>query len=190
MIFTRTHIPDIVICQPKVLGDARGYFCEMFRQDRFNEYFRHSMDFCQENESKSSYGVLRGLHYQMPPFAQTKLVRVLEGRVLDVAVDIRAGSPYFGQHVSFELNSENKQQLLIPRGFAHGFVVLSEHATFSYKVDNFYNPELERGIAFDDPALGIDWQVGAGQLKRSPKDAELPLLKDTEVFQYSDNLYG
>ena len=136
----------------------------------------------QDNESKSSYGVLRGLHYQLAPAAQTKLVRVIKGKVLDVAVDIRAGSPTFGQHVSVELSEQNKRQLLIPRGFAHGFVVLEDDTIFAYKVDNYYSPENDRGIAFDDPALGIDWLVTKDRLKLSAKDTTQVLLNRAEVF--------
>ena len=134
MKFIRTEIPDVVIVEPKVHGDDRGYFVETFRQDKLEEFLGFKLGFCQDNESKSSYGVLRGLHYQMPPYSQTKLVRVIEGTVLDVAVDIREGSPTFGKHVAVELTGENKRQLFVPRGFAHGFVVLSESATFAYKL--------------------------------------------------------
>jgi dTDP-4-dehydrorhamnose 3,5-epimerase len=139
MNFIRTDIEDVIICEPRVHGDDRGYFVETFRQDKLEEFIGYKIPFCQDNESKSSKGVLRGLHYQLPPFAQTKLVRVLEGEVLDVAVDIRKGSPTFGKHVAVRLSADNKKQLLVPRGFAHGFVVLSETATFAYKVDNYYS---------------------------------------------------
>ena len=159
MTFTRTEIPDVVICEPTVHGDHRGYFVETFRQDRLEEFLGYRIPFCQDNESKSSIGVLRGLHYQLAPHAQTKLVRVIEGKVLDVAVDIRKGSPTFGKHVAVELSADNKRQLLIPRGFAHGFVVLSETAVFAYKVDNYYSPECDRGLSFNDPAIGIDWEL-------------------------------
>ena len=157
MNFIRTAIPEVVICEPKVLGDHRGYFMESFRLDQLNEFLGHTVNFCQENESSSSFGVLRGLHYQLPPFAQTKLVRVLEGKVLDVAVDMRKGSATFGKSVVVELSSLNKKQLFIPRGFAHGFVVLSEEARFLYKCDNYYAPEFDTGLAFDAPELNIDW---------------------------------
>jgi len=170
MKFTRKVIPDVVICEPQVFGDDRGYFVETFREDKLEDFLGYKIEFCQENESKSSYGVLRGLHYQLSPHAQTKLVRVIRGKVLDVAVDIRKGSLTFGKHVAVELTQENKKQLLIPRGFAHGFVVLSEEATFAYKVDNYYNPECDRGIAFDDKSLNIDWGIKIEEMKLSEKD--------------------
>ena len=184
------EIPDVVIIEPMVHGDERGYFIETFRQDKLEDFLGFKVNFCQDNESKSSFGVLRGLHYQLPPFSQTKLVRVIEGRVLDVAVDIRKGSSTFGQHVSVELTGENKRQLFIPRGFAHGFVVLSESATFAYKVDNYYSPECDRGVAYDDVAIGIDWRVDKEKLQLSSKDTKQPLLKDAEIFNYEDNLYA
>lgn len=189
MRFTRTSIPDVIIIDPKVHGDARGYFVETFRADKLSEFLGFTIPFCQDNESKSTFGVLRGLHYQLPPFAQTKLVRVIEGSVLDIAVDIRQGSPTFGQHVAVELSGENKRQMLIPRGFAHGFVVLSETCTFAYKVDNYYSAECDRGIAFDDPAMGIDWGVTADQLQLSLKDTKQPLLANADLFEYGVNLY-
>ena len=141
MNFTRTKIPDVIICDPKIFGDSRGYFFESFREDTLEEFLGLKVNFCQDNESKSGYGVLRGLHYQLPPSAQTKLVRVIEGQILDVVVDIRKGSETFGEHVAVELTAENKRQLFIPKGFAHGFVVLSEKAIFAYKVDNYYKPK-------------------------------------------------
>ncbi len=190
MNFIRTKIEDVVIVEPKVFGDHRGYFVETFRQDKLEDFLGFKLNFCQDNESKSSYGVLRGLHYQMPPFSQTKLVRVIEGVVLDVAVDIREGSPTFGEHVAVELTGENKRQLFVPRGFAHGFVVLSEEATFAYKVDNYYSPENDRGIAFDDPSISIDWRVQREKLNLSEKDTKQPLLKDAQLFNYGDNLYA
>jgi dTDP-4-dehydrorhamnose 3,5-epimerase len=190
MTFTRTSIPDVIMIDPVVHGDERGYFVETFRADKLEEFLGFRVNFCQDNESKSSRGVLRGLHYQLPPFAQTKLVRVIEGKVLDVAVDIRKGSPTFGKHVAVELTSENKRQLFVPRGFAHGFVVLSETATFAYKVDNFYSPECDRGIAFDDEAIGIDWQLEKEKLQLSAKDTKQPLLAQAELFDFGDNLYG
>ena len=159
MQFIRTAIHDVVICEPTVRGDKRGYFIETFRQDKLNEFLGFSIDFCQDNESKSSFGVLRGMHYQLPPFAQTKLVRVIKGKVLDVAVDIRKGSPTFGKHVAVELSEENKKQLFIPRGFAHGFIVLSDEAILAYKVDNYYNPTSEEGLNYNDPQLNIDWKI-------------------------------
>ncbi len=189
MNFIRTDIEDVVICEPIVHGDERGYFVETFRSDKLEEFLGFKVDFVQDNESKSSKGVLRGLHYQLPPFAQTKLVRVIKGRILDVVVDIRKGSPTFGQHVGVELSQENKRQLFIPRGFAHGFVVLSDETIFAYKVDNYYSQVSDRGIAFDDPSLGIDWIVSKENLKLSSKDTTQPLLKDAELFDYSEKLY-
>jgi len=190
MRFTRTAIEDVVIIDPIVHGDDRGYFVETFRSDKLEAFLGFHIPFCQDNESKSSYGVLRGLHYQLPPYAQTKLVRVTQGRVLDVAVDIRKGSPTFGEYVAVELSGENKRQLLIPRGFAHGFVVLSETCTFAYKVDNYYSPECDRGIAFNDPALGIDWIVPSEKLQLSPKDTGQPLFENGDHFTFGENFYA
>jgi len=189
MKFKRLKIPDVILCEPQVFGDDRGYFAETFRQDKLNAFLGFKINFCQDNESKSSFGVLRGLHYQLAPHAQTKLVRVVQGSVLDVAVDIRKGSQTFGQHVAVELNAENKKQLLVPRGFAHGFLVLSKEATFAYKVDNYYSPECDRGIAFDDAALSIDWQLKASDLQLSTKDTHQPLFQDADYFNHSINLY-
>lgn len=189
MTFTRTNIPDVILIDPKVHGDERGYFVETFRGDKLSEFLGYTLNFCQDNESKSSYGVLRGLHYQLPPHAQTKLVRVIEGEVLDVAVDIREGSPTFGQHVAVRLSGENKRQMLIPRGFAHGFVVLSETCTFAYKVDNYYSPECDRGIAFNDPAINIDWIVEQNKMQLSAKDTKQPLLANADLFEYGVDLY-
>jgi len=182
MEFKRLAIPDVVLCQPKLFGDHRGYFMETFRQDKLNDFLGHQLYFCQDNESRSSFGILRGLHYQLPPYAQTKLVRVIEGRVLDVAVDVRLGSPTYGQHVSVVLDAEIKNQLLVPRGFAHGFVVLSKEAIFAYNVDGYYNFKSERGIAYNDPELNIDWELTPFQIKSSEKDAKHPLFKDAEPF--------
>jgi len=189
MTFTRAAIPDVILIDPKVHGDERGYFVETFRADKLSEFLGYSVNFCQDNESSSSYGVLRGLHYQLPPHAQTKLVRVITGEVLDVAVDIRAGSPTFGQHVAVKLSGENKRQMLIPRGFAHAFLVLSEKCTFAYKVDNYYSPECDRGISFNDPALGIDWIVETDALQLSVKDTKQPLLANADLFEYGVNFY-
>ena len=193
MNFIRTNISDVVICEPVVHGDHRGYFVETFRADKLEEFLGYKIDFCQDNESKSSKGVLRGLHYQLPPHAQTKLVRVIQGRVLDVAVDIRKNSPTFGQHVSVELSAENKKQLLVPRGFAHGFVVLEDDTVFAYKVDNYYSPECDRGIAFDDPDLDIDWILKKEELNLSDKDTKQPKLfsikDDKEIFEYGVDYY-
>ena len=184
MNFTRLTIPDVILCEPEVFGDDRGYFIESFRQDKLDAFLGYSINFCQDNESKSSYGVLRGLHYQLAPHTQTKLVRVIQGSVLDVAVDVREGSPTFGKHVAVELTAENKKQLLIPRGFAHGFIVLSKEAIFAYKVDNYYSPECDRGIAFDDATLAIDWQLKTSDLQLSIKDLKQPLFKDAD---YANN---
>ena len=189
MIFTRTNIPDVIIIEPTVHGDDRGYFMETFRQDKLEEFLGYKVNFCQDNESKSSKGVLRGLHYQLHPAAQTKLVRVISGSVLDVAVDIRKGSPTFGQHVAVELTESNKRQLFVPRGFAHGFVVLEDDTTFAYKVDNYYSPENDRGMAFDDPTIGIDWGLDTTLLKLSDKDTKQPLMIDAEHFDYKTDLY-
>lgn len=190
MNFIRTKIPDVIIIEPKVHGDERGYFIETFRQDKLEEFLGYSVNFVQDNESKSSRGVLRGLHYQLGTASQTKLVRVISGRVLDVAVDIREGSPTFGQHVTLELNAENKRQLFVPRGFAHGFLVLEDETVFAYKVDNYYSPENDRGMAFNDPTLGVDWQLDISTLNLSEKDMKQPLLKDAELFDYKVNLYA
>ena len=189
MTFTRTAIPDVILIDPIVHGDERGYFAETFRADKLEAFLGFQVPFCQDNESKSSYGVLRGLHYQLPPFAQTKLVRVIEGEVLDVAVDIRKGSPTFGQHITVRLSGENKRQLFIPRGFAHGFIVLSETCTFAYKVDNYYSPQCDRGIAFDDPALNINWIAERSKLQLSSKDTKQPLFQEADYFDFSENLY-
>jgi len=183
MKFSRAEIPDIIIIEPSVFSDDRGYFFESFKQNELNEFLGYDVNFCQDNESKSSYGVLRGLHYQEPPFAQTKLVRVIQGSVLDVAVDIRKDSPTFGKYISIELNDKNKKQLFIPKGFAHGFVVLSKTAVFAYKVDNYYNKESDRGIAFDDPELGVNWEIKKGDVKISFKDINHPTLKSYETLK-------
>jgi dTDP-4-dehydrorhamnose 3,5-epimerase len=189
MVFTRTKIKEVVIIEPKVHGDDRGYFIESFREDKLADFLGFKINFCQENESKSKFGVLRGLHYQLPPYAQTKLVRVIKGRVLDVAVDIRKESPSFGQHVAVELTEENKKQLLVPRGFAHGFIVLSDEAIFAYKVDNYYNPESDRGIAFDDSILNIDWKLPAEKMISSKKDKAQVSFLDADYIEYKLNLY-
>ena len=185
-----TAIPGVVIIEPKVFGDARGYFMETWSQRDLDAQVR-PIKFVQDNESKSSYGVLRGLHFQKGKDSQSKLVRVLKGRVLDVAVDIRRGSPTFGKHVMVELTGENHRQFFIPRGFAHGFVVLSEEAVFQYKCDNLYAPQAEGAIAWDDPDLGIDWQVPADKVLLSAKDQCHPRLKDTtDIFDYSIDYYA
>ena len=180
--FTRLEIPDVILCEPKILSDERGHFSETFRQDKLNEFLGYSVNFCQENESKSSYGVLRGLHYQTNPYAQTKLVRVLQGAVLDVSVDLRKDSPTFGKHIAIELSEKNKSQILIPKSFAHGFIVLSKEAVLAYKVDNYYHQESERGIAYNDNSLAIDWKLNPEDIKVSAKDSNQVLLKNTDLF--------
>lgn len=165
----QTAIPDVVIIEPDVFGDSRGYFFESYSQKKFDELVC-PIGFVQDNESKSRYGVLRGLHYQLPPFAQSKLVRCVLGTVLDVAVDIRKNSPTFGKYVAVELSADNKQQLFIPKGFAHGYAVLSEEAIFQYKCDEFYHPEAEGGIAWNDPTIRIDWKLPIDDIILSDKD--------------------
>ena len=182
MKLTPQSIADVILIEPTIHGDDRGYFIETFRQDFLEEAIGYRVNFIQDNESKSTKGVLRGLHYQLPPYTQAKLVRVIEGSVLDVAVDIRKSSPTFGQHVSEVLTAQNKHQLYVPRGFAHGFVVLSDSATFSYKVDNYYAPDHDRGIAFDDEELKIDWQLSAEELQLSDKDRAHPSLANTKYL--------
>ena len=185
MNIIKTDIPEVVIVEPRVFGDNRGYFFESFSERDFAAAVRE-VKFVQDNESLSCYGVVRGLHFQKPPHAQSKLVRVVKGKVLDVAVDIRKGSPTFGQHVAVELSEENHRQLFIPRGFAHGFAVLSDQAVFQYKCDDYYAPETEGAIAWDDPEIGIDWKIPEDKVILSPKDANHPELKDsTELFDYS-----
>ncbi len=194
MQFLRAEIEDVIIIEPKVHGDSRGYFVETFRQDKLEEFLGYKINFCQDNESKSSKGVLRGLHYQLSPHAQTKLVRVIQGRVLDVAVDIRKNSPTFGKHVAVELSADNKKQLLIPRGFAHGFVVLEDDTIFAYKVDNYYSLKFDRGIAFDDKNLNIDWILNHNELNLSAKDKTQPKLFDItdskEIFEFGVDYYA
>ena len=191
MKFTPQKIADVLVLEPLVHGDDRGYFVETFRQDLFEAAVGHRVDFVQDNESKSSTGVLRGLHFQLAPHAQSKLVRVIEGRVLDVAVDIRQGSETFGHYVAVELSAKNKKQMFVPRGFAHGFVVLSDTATFAYKVDNYYSPECDRGLAFDDPALAIDWQLPQASLLLSEKDTKQPLLAElADCFDVNVDYYA
>lgn len=186
----KTAIEDVVIIEPDVFGDSRGYFFESYSQKKFDEQVR-KIEFVQDNESKSRYGVLRGLHFQKGKDAQSKLVRVVKGRVLDVAVDIRKGSPTFGQYVAVELTEENHRQLFIPRGFAHGFSVLSEEAVFQYKCDNLYAPHAEGAIAWNDPDIGIDWQLPAEDVLFSAKDAAHPRLKDAEyLFNYNEDYYA
>lgn len=186
----KTAIEDVVIIEPDVFGDARGYFFESYSQKRFDEQVR-PVKFVQDNESKSRYGVLRGLHFQKGKDAQSKLVRVVKGRVLDVAVDIRRGSPTFGKYVAVELTEENHRQLFIPRGFAHGFSVLSEEAVFQYKCDNLYAPQSEGAIAWNDPEIGVDWGLKAEDVLLSAKDAAHPLLSEAEeLFDYNVDYYA
>ena len=180
MIFTKTDIPEVLIIEPKVFKDARGYFFESFSQKQFEENIGE-ITFIQDNESMSSRGVLRGLHFQKPPFAQAKLVRCIQGRVLDVAVDVRKNSPTYGKYISVELAEENKRQLFIPRGFAHGFIVLSNTAVFSYKVDNIYAPECDSGIKWNDETLNIDWKIAIDEIILSEKDQQLQSLKDLKT---------
>ena len=181
MDYIKTEIDGVWIIQPKVFNDARGYFFEAWKKEEFEQHVGR-VDFIQDNESKSSYRVLRGLHYQKGDFSQAKLVRVIKGRVVDVAVDIRRNSPTFGKHVMVELSDENKRQFFIPRGFAHGFLVLSDEAVFTYKVDNPYAPQSEASIRFDDPDLAIQWPIDANDVLTSAKDLDALSLKDAELF--------
>jgi dTDP-4-dehydrorhamnose 3,5-epimerase len=182
MDFKKTAIEGVYIIEPRVFNDARGYFFEAWKKEEFEKNIG-PIEFVQDNESKSSYGVLRGLHYQKGAASQSKLVRVIKGKVLDVAVDIRKSSPTFGQHVMVELSDENKRQFFIPRGFAHGFLVLSDEAVFTYKVDNPYAPQAEAGMCWNDPAIGIDWPIDPKDVLTSEKDIKQPLLNDAEVFE-------
>ena len=185
----KSYIEGVVIIEPRIFEDSRGYFFESFSEREFVEKVCNT-HFVQDNESKSSYGVVRGLHFQRPPHAQSKLVRVVEGAVLDIAVDIRRGSPTFGRYVAVELSAENHRQLFIPRGFAHGFAVLSDKAVFQYKCDNYYAPQSEGAIAWNDPAIGIDWRIPADKVILSAKDMAHPLLAECEeLFNYNENLY-
>ena len=182
MEIIKTPIEGLLIIEPRVFNDARGYFFEAWKQAEFEEHIG-KVNFVQDNESKSSRGVLRGLHYQKGDYSQAKLVRVIKGCVLDVAVDIRKSSPTFGKHVMVELSGENKRQFFIPRGFAHGFLVLSDEAIFTYKVDNVYAPQADAGIRWNDPALGIEWPIDFKEVLTSEKDLKQPLLKDAECFE-------
>lgn len=187
----KTEIEGVVIIEPKIFGDERGYFFESFNAAEFARKVGVNTVFVQDNESKSKYGVLRGLHFQKGEFAQSKLVRVVEGRVIDVAVDIRRGSPTFGKHVAVELSKENKRQLFIPRGFAHGFAVLSEEAVFQYKCDNLYAPDHEGAIAWNDPKIDIDWQIRPEDAILSEKDKKHPTLDEAEeLFDYNTDYYA
>ena len=182
MEYIKTEIAGVFIIAPRVFNDARGYFMEAWKEAEFNEHIG-PVKFIQDNESKSSYGVLRGLHYQKGAYSQAKLVRVIKGRVLDVAVDIRKSSPTFGKHVMVELSEDNKRQFFIPRGFAHGFLVLSEEAIFTYKVDNPYMPSQEAGVRWNDPELAIEWPIDPAVVQTSEKDLKQPLLKEAEIFE-------
>ena len=182
MEYIETKIKGVFIIEPKVFNDARGYFMEAWKQAEFDEHVGRTV-FIQDNESKSSYGVLRGLHFQKGDASQAKLVRVIKGKVLDVAVDLRKSSATFGQHVMVELSEENKRQFFIPRGFAHGFLVLSDEAIFTYKVDNPYAPQADGGIRWNDSALDIEWPIDPTKVLTSEKDLKQPLLKDAEVFE-------
>lgn len=182
MNYIQTEIEGVWIIEPKVFNDARGYFMEAFKEGEFRANIGN-VHFVQDNESKSSFGVLRGLHYQKGEYSQAKLVRVIKGKVLDVAVDLRQSSPTFGKYVSVELSEENKRQFFIPRGFAHGFLVLSEEAIFTYKVDNGYAPQAEASIRFNDETVGIDWPVAESQLLLSGKDGHAVSFKDAEYFE-------
>ena len=186
MEYKETEIKGVYVIEPRVFNDARGYFMEAWKQEEFNANVGR-VDFIQDNESKSSYGVLRGLHYQKGEASQAKLVRVIKGRVVDVAVDIRRGSPTFGKHVMVELSEDNKRQFFIPRGFAHGFLVLSDEAIFTYKVDNPYAPQQDAGIRWNDPDLGIEWPIDPKEVITSEKDLKQPLLKDAVVFDYEES---
>ena len=182
MEFKKTDIEGVYVIEPRVFNDARGYFFEAWKRVEFKANIG-DVEFIQDNESKSSYGVLRGLHYQKGELSQAKLVRVITGKVLDVAVDLRKSSPTFGKHVMVELSDENKRQFFIPRGFAHGFLVLSEEAIFTYKVDNVYAPQAEAGIRWNDPELCIEWPIDPKDVLTSEKDLKQPLLRDAEVFE-------
>ena len=189
MNIIKTEIDGVVIIEPRLFKDDRGYFFESYSEKDFNAQVRE-IKFVQDNESKSSYGVLRGLHFQKPPYAQSKLVRVIKGAVLDVAVDIRKGSPTFGKHVAVELTEDNHRQFFIPRGFAHGFSVLTPEVIFQYKCDNFYAPQSEGALAWDDPDLGIDWRIPSDKIILSEKDKRHPRLKNAEwLFNYNEQLY-
>ena len=185
----KTEIEGVVIIEPRIFNDERGYFYESFSQREFEEKVCRTT-FVQDNQSKSSYGVLRGLHFQKPPYSQSKLVRCIKGAVLDVAVDIRKGSPTFGKHVAVELSEENHRQLFIPRGFAHGFAVLTPEAVFQYKCDNYYNKESEGSVAWNDPQLAIDWRIPADEVLLSEKDRQTRNMADADfLFDYNEKLY-
>lgn len=181
MKFIKTQFPDLIIIEPTIFGDDRGYFIESFNKKEYGKYIGN-VDFIQDNESKSSRGVLRGLHFQKPPYAQAKLVRCIDGEVLDVVVDLRKDSPTYKEYFSVKLSGDNKRQVFIPRGFAHGFVVLSETATFAYKVDNIYSPEHDSGIAWDDEEIGVYWEIATDEINMSNKDKKLKPLTEAEIL--------
>ena len=176
----KTEIEGLLILEPKIFGDSRGYFYESYNKQRFEEVTGLNINFVQDNQSKSCYGVLRGLHFQTPPYAQSKLVRCVKGQILDISVDIRKSSPTFGKYIAVELNENNHRQLFIPHGFAHGFVVLSDEAIFQYKCDNFYHKESEGAVAWNDPEININWTIPFDDVILSDKDKVNPLLKDAE----------
>ena len=185
-----SDLKDVLIISPKKIEDDRGWFMEAFRLGPLEEVIGRNLNFCQENQTMSKHGVLRGLHYQLPPYAQSKLVTVLSGKVLDVIVDVREGSPNFGEHTSIILSDENRKMIFIPRGFAHGCICLSKKALFSYKVDNYYNKQAEGSIAYDDPNLNIDWGIDEKEIIVSDKDKNHPFLDDAKCFKYNDPLYA
>lgn len=182
MNFTRAYIPDLVICEPTIFKDKRGFFFESFRKNSLEKYLGFSLNFCQENISESKFGVLRGLHFQIGDSAQSKLVSVTQGNVLDIVVDIRSKSKFFGKSLSIELSDANNKQLFIPSGFAHGFIVLSEKARISYKVDNYYNPTLERGFNYDDPKLNLNWRIDKKNIIINEKDCNYPNFESVNYF--------
>ena len=189
MTITPTALSEVLLIQPNKFEDKRGWFMESFRKDLLEKAVGHAIHFCQDNQAQSTYGVIRGLHYQMPPHAQSKLVYVLQGKVLDVVVDIRKGSPRFGKHLAIELSSENQKQLFIPRGFAHGYACLSETTNLAYKVDHYYNKASEASIAFEDLQLDIDWQIPHQLQKLSPKDLQHPTFEAARHFDYNTPCY-
>jgi dTDP-4-dehydrorhamnose 3,5-epimerase len=189
MNITPTALSEVLLIQPNKFEDKRGWFMESFRKDLLEKALGHAIHFCQDNQAQSTYGVIRGLHYQMPPHAQSKLVYVLQGKVLDVVVDIRKGSPRFGKHLAVELSSENQKQLFIPRGFAHGYACLSETTNLAYKVDHYYNKASEASIAFEDLQLAIDWQIPHQFQKLSPKDLQNPTFEAAQHFDYNTPCY-
>ena len=189
MIIKPTAFPEVLLIQPHKFEDNRGWFMESYRKDILEKAVGHALNFCQDNQAQSSYGVIRGLHYQIPPHAQSKLVSVLQGKVLDVVVDIRRGSPQFGKHLAVELSSQNQKQLFIPRGFAHGYACLSKTTLLAYKVDDYYKKASEASIAFNDPKLAIDWQIPQEFQKLSPKDLQHSILEAAKFFDYNTPCY-